>query len=110
MFRCTLDECVKVTGLFQYNIFSLVFSWFALANMWLTFSIIIDLLPSQGIIIFGTLAVTHWVNLAFKWLYLACLGLQFILALGNRPKGERIPYAITLWYVVFKTARIIEAN
>lgn len=43
-----------VKHLFQYNIFSLVFSWFALANIWLTFSIIIDLLPSQNIIIFGT--------------------------------------------------------
>ena len=41
----------------QYNIFSLVFSWFSLANIWLTFSIIIDLLPTQNVIIFGTLAV-----------------------------------------------------
>lgn len=37
-----------------YSVFSLVFSWFAVANMWLTFSIIIDLLPSQNIVIFGT--------------------------------------------------------
>jgi len=50
-----------------YNIFSLIFSWFALANLWLTFSIIIELLPSQGIIIFGTASVTHWVNNGFKW-------------------------------------------
>jgi hypothetical protein len=42
---------------------------------------------------------THWVNLAFKWIYLSFLALQFILALGNRPKGERLPYAITLWFV-----------
>ena len=41
---------------------------------------------------------THWVNLAFKWVYLAFLALQFILALGNRPKGERGLYATTLWY------------
>ncbi|KAI0677055.1 glycosyltransferase family 2 protein [Trametes maxima] len=80
-----------------YNIFSLVFSWFALANIWLTFSIIIDLLPSQNIIFFGTATVTHWVNLALKWIYLAFLGLQFVLALGNRPKGERATYNITLW-------------
>ncbi|KAF7433398.1 Chitin synthase, class 2 [Pleurotus ostreatus] len=80
-----------------YNVFSLIFSWFALANIWLTFSIIIDLLPSQGIIIFGTEEVTHWVNLSLKWIYLAFLALQFILALGNRPKGERMAYAITLW-------------
>ncbi|KAF9263445.1 class III chitin synthase [Marasmius fiardii PR-910] len=83
-----------------YNIFSLVFSWFALANLWLTFSIIIDLLPNiddKPIIIFGTATVTHWVNLGFKWLYLTFLVLQFILALGNRPKGERAAYAVTLW-------------
>ncbi|TCD70431.1 Chitin synthase, class 2 [Steccherinum ochraceum] len=79
-----------------YNIFSLVFTWFALANLWLTFSIIIDLLPSQGIVIFGTPTVTHWVNLAFKWIYLAFLALQFVLALGNRPKGERGAYLLTL--------------
>jgi len=42
---------------------------------------------------------THWINLAFKWIYLSFLALQFILALGNRPKGERLPYAITLWFV-----------
>ncbi|KAK1224389.1 hypothetical protein PQX77_012685 [Marasmius sp. AFHP31] len=83
-----------------YNVFSLVFSWFALANIWLTFSIIIDLLPNMPvdpIIIFGTKEVTHWVNLGFKWLYLTFLALQFILALGNRPKGERGAYAATLW-------------
>ncbi|KAI0824731.1 glycosyltransferase family 2 protein [Trametes gibbosa] len=80
-----------------YNIFSLIFSWFALANIWLTFSIIIELLPSQNIIFFGTATVTHWINLALKWIYLAFLGLQFVLALGNRPKGERAAYNITLW-------------
>lgn len=84
-----------------YNVFSLIFSWFALANIWLTFSIIIDLLPSQNIIIFGTADVTHWVNLVFKWIYLAFLALQFVLALGNRPKGERTAYAITLWVYAF---------
>lgn len=84
-----------------YNVFSLIFSWFALANLWLTFSIIIDLLPSQNIVIFGTVTVTHWVNEVFKWIYLAFLALQFVLALGNRPKGERAAYAITLWVYAF---------
>ncbi|THG98213.1 hypothetical protein EW026_g3937 [Hermanssonia centrifuga] len=80
-----------------YNIFSLIFTWFSLANIWLTFSIIIDLLPSQGIHIFGTDAITHWINLVLKWIYLAFLALQFVLALGNRPKGERGAYTATLW-------------
>ncbi|KAG9317517.1 glycosyltransferase family 2 protein [Chiua virens] len=52
-------------------------------------------------IIFGTADVTHWVNLAFKWIYLAFLALQFVLALGNRPKGERTAYAVTLWVYAF---------
>ncbi|KAI0729316.1 glycosyltransferase family 2 protein [Fomitopsis betulina] len=80
-----------------YNVITLIFTWFSLANMWLTFSIIIDLLPGQGLIFFGTEDVTHWVNEALKWIYLAFLCLQFILALGNRPKGERMAYTITLW-------------
>ncbi|KAJ3510618.1 hypothetical protein NLJ89_g4567 [Agrocybe chaxingu] len=84
-----------------YNFFQLVFSWFALANLWLTFSIIIDLLPDQGIYLFRTATVTHWVNLSFRWIYLSFLALQFILALGNRPKGERIPYAATFWVYAF---------
>ncbi|KDQ64296.1 glycosyltransferase family 2 protein [Jaapia argillacea MUCL 33604] len=84
-----------------YNVVSLVFSWFALANLWLTFSIIIELLPNQAIYVFGTNEITHWVNEAFKWLYLVFLALQFVLALGNRPKGERMAYAITLWVYAF---------
>ncbi|EPQ59000.1 chitin synthase [Gloeophyllum trabeum ATCC 11539] len=85
-----------------YNMFTLVFSWFALANLWLTFSIIIELLPNQQapakpIIIFGTVEITHWVNQVAKWLYLSFLALQFVLALGNRPKGERMAYTVTLW-------------
>jgi len=79
-----------------------VFSWFALANLWLTFSIIIDLLPDEGLVLFGGdnhtgLDITHWINLALKWIYLGFLAIQFVLALGNRPKGERMAYVITLW-------------
>ena len=33
----------------QYNLFNLVFSWFALANLWLTFSIVIELVPSASV-------------------------------------------------------------
>ncbi|PPQ89904.1 hypothetical protein CVT25_004863 [Psilocybe cyanescens] len=84
-----------------YNFFSLMFLWFALANLWLMFSIIIDHLPAQNIFIFSNLEITHWVNLAFKWLYLAFLALQFVMGLGNRLKGEQIPYAITLWVYAF---------
>jgi len=48
-----LIPCALIDFVVQYNIFSLMFSWFALANLWLTFSIIIDLLPSEGVVLFG---------------------------------------------------------
>ena len=54
-----VSASISITNnrLVQYNIFSLIFSWFALANLWLTFAIIIDLLPSQNLIAFGNAEV-----------------------------------------------------
>ncbi|RSH88762.1 Chitin synthase, class 2 [Saitozyma podzolica] len=94
-----------------YNLFNLAFSWFALANLWLTFAIIIELVPSSTHIdIFGTDDVTHWVNLVLMWIYLAFLALQFVLALGNRPKGERMLYLVTLWVYALLAAYLIACS
>ena len=84
-----------------YNIFNLLFSWFALANLWLTFSIIIDFLPTQLLKGDGStvLLAFHWINLSLKWIYVFFVVLQFVLALGNRPKGEKTTYVIS--FVVF---------
>lgn len=79
-----------------YNALSLFFSWFSLANLWLTFSIIIDLVPEQGYVIVS-MQFIHWVNYVLKVIYMTFLVLQFILALGNRPKAERFAYSLTLW-------------
>ena len=32
--------------------------------------------------------------------------MKFVLALGNRPKGERVAYVITLWYVTPMFCRV----
>jgi chitin synthase len=84
-----------------YNAFNLLFSWFALANLWLTFSIIIDFLPSQLLRDQSEtlLVVFHWVNLVMKWIYVFFIVLQFVLALGNRPKGEKATYIAS--FIVF---------
>ncbi len=84
-----------------YNAFSLLFSWFALANLWLTFSIIIDFLPDTLLKTSGPVVqdVLFWVNLVAKWIYVFFLVLQFVLALGNRPKGERKTYIAS--FIVF---------
>lgn len=80
-----------------YNVFTLVFSWFALANLWLTFSIIINFLPDNLLkdASPGVQQALHWINLACKWVYVFFLVLQFVLALGNRPKGEKTTYVVS---------------
>ncbi|CED84153.1 glycosyltransferase family 2 protein [Phaffia rhodozyma] len=96
-----------------YNVYQLIFSWFALANVWLTFSIIVSLVPTLSpgpIYLFGTPAVTIWVNNGLQWLYLSLLMLQFVLALGNRPKGERFLYVMTLTIFAILSAYLIACS
>ncbi|KOS14038.1 chitin synthase [Malassezia pachydermatis] len=80
-----------------YNLIQLILSWFALANLWLTFAIIIQYLPSILLRQYGDawLIAFHYVNLIFMWLYAFFLALQFVLALGNRPKSEHLVYALS---------------
>jgi len=85
-----------------YNIVSVVLSWFSLAAFWLTTKVIMDLVGQPGnssnnnrtAFPFGN-EVTPIVNTILIYLYLGFLLLQFILALGNRPKGSKIAYVIS---------------
>lgn len=75
-------------------------SWFTLASYYLTTTVIMDLVgtPSSSngnhAFPFGN-TVTPIINTLLKYLYLATLLLQFILALGNRPKGSRWSYIVS---------------
>ena len=84
-----------------YNVVQLLYSWFAISNLWLTFAIIIQYLPNTLLRHFPEIwdIVFHWVNLVLMWVYGFFVALQFVLALGNRPKGERGLYALS--FVVF---------
>lgn len=83
-----------------YNVFSVFLSWFSLAAFWLTTSVIMDLVgtPSaangNNAFPFGN-TVTPIINTVLQYLYLGCVLLQFILALGNRPKGSRWTYIMS---------------
>ncbi|KAI9813206.1 MAG: Chitin synthase, class 2 [Thelocarpon impressellum] len=87
-----------------YNVFSVILAWFSLASFWLTTTVIMDLVgtPSEANgqtgFPFGPTA-TPIVNTLLKYLYLAFVVLQFVLALGNRPKGSRGTYILS--FVVF---------
>ncbi|KAL1961422.1 hypothetical protein VTO42DRAFT_150 [Malbranchea cinnamomea] len=82
---------------FLYNTVMLILTWFSLAAYWLTTSVIMDLVGNPGpsndhhAFPFGN-TVTPVVNVILKYLYLGFLLLQFILALGNRPKGSKHSY------------------
>ncbi|ODM22438.1 Chitin synthase C [Aspergillus cristatus] len=86
-----------------YNFAQLIMTWFSLASYWLTSSVIIDLVGTPSSTNknkgwpFGNEA-TPIVNNILKYGYLFCLMLQFILALGNRPKGARLPYTLSFLY------------
>jgi chitin synthase len=91
-----------------YNIVNLLFTWFALASYYLTTSIIMDLVGTPSIGSVSSSEVHGWpfgdratpiINAVLTYLYLGFVILQFILALGNRPKGSRFTYIAS--YLVF---------
>ncbi|GAA5897829.1 hypothetical protein JCM8208_003169 [Rhodotorula glutinis] len=113
-----------------YNTINLIMSWFAVANYYLTFSIIITIvgdslvhpndiaggdpdtircwagsfLEDDGGDKFDWLALVNWL---FKVIYLGFLALQVILALGNRPKAEKRAYTISIAVFAFFSLYLI---
>lgn len=80
-----------------YNIANVLFTWFSLASYYLTTTVIMDLVGKPDEATgkhgwpFGDTA-TPIVNVILQYLYVAFVILQFILALGNRPKGTKWQY------------------
>ncbi|KAI1084886.1 glycosyltransferase family 2 protein [Whalleya microplaca] len=87
-----------------YNFTNILFSWFSLASYWLTTTIIMQLVGTPVAATeyhgwpFGDTA-SPIVNVMIQYLYLVFLVIQFILALGNRPKGSRHTYVAS--FIVF---------
>lgn len=102
-----------------YNMANVIMTWFALASYWLTTTVILDLVGSPSssngnhAFPFGN-GATPVINTVLKYIYLGVLLLQFILALGNRPKGSRwsyigsfIVFAIIQLYVVVDSLYLV---
>ncbi|KAF2853088.1 glycosyltransferase family 2 protein [Plenodomus tracheiphilus IPT5] len=81
-----------------YNICQTILAWFSLASFWLTTVVIMSLVGTKtdqrDAWPFGN-DVTPIFNTVVTYVYLAFLGLQFILAFGNRPKGSKWSYLIS---------------
>lgn len=99
-----------------YNVFQVILTWFMLASFWMTTTVIMDLVGTP--VPAGSTSAEHhgWpfgdtatpiVNTVLKYLYLAFLLLQFILALGNRPKGSRYTYITSFMIFAVIQAYII---
>lgn len=87
-----------------YNFANLLFTWFSLASYYLTTTVIMELVGTP-VEASNTSAERHgWpfgdtaspiINAILQYLYIAFLILQFVLALGNRPKGSKWTYIIS---------------
>ncbi|KAJ5151104.1 Chitin synthase C [Penicillium canariense] len=86
-----------------YNFAKFVLSWFSLASFFIITSVIMGLVgtPNQAnnqkAWPFGS-ETSPIVNNFLKYIYVVLLMLQFILSLGNRPKGSRLAYIISFLY------------
>jgi len=73
-----------------YQVFNLIFSWFALANYFIAFIILSNSMEDPSFNLNGI----HIVNIILQYFYLGLLIMCFILALGNRPQGSKIRYTL----------------
>ncbi|KAI1317579.1 Chitin synthase, class 1 [Mortierella claussenii] len=101
---------------FFYSFVSLVFSWFALGNFYLTFYILgnaMVYIPSDDSAVaqtspFGANNVGFWVFTVTRYIYILLIIVQFIMSMGNRPQGSNWAYkssmgffAILMGYMLF---------
>ncbi|KAG6826954.1 Chitin synthase 4 [Tricholoma furcatifolium] len=73
-----------------YQLFNLIFSWFALANYYIAFSILTTAMEDPTFHITGIKIV----NVILNYFYVGLLIMCFILSLGNRPQGSKWGYTM----------------
>ncbi|KAF9139618.1 Chitin synthase, class 1 [Linnemannia schmuckeri] len=103
---------------FFYSFVSLFFSWFALANFYLTFYILGNAMvyypednpeghPAQQSP-FGNNDAGFWIFTVSRYIYILLIIAQFIMSMGNRPQGSNWAYkssmgffAVLMGYMLF---------
>ncbi|KAI8363168.1 chitin synthase 1 [Mortierella sp. GBAus27b] len=91
-----------------YNVLSILFSWFALANIYLTFYILSNSLALPGNSPFGENGVAHGLFVVLRYVYQFLVISMFVLSMGNRPTGSKLLYtgamvffACLMFYMTF---------
>ncbi|KAK4459226.1 glycosyltransferase [Cladorrhinum samala] len=97
---------------FLYQLIQLFFTYFSLANFYLTFYFIAGGLADPKVDPFNGAA--KYIFTILRYICILLISTQFILSLGNRPQGSRkmylasmIIYSIIMAYTIFATIYII---
>ncbi|KAK3809224.1 MAG: chitin synthase 1 [Benniella sp.] len=84
-----------------YNVLSILFSWFALANIYLTFYILANSLALPGNSPFGENGVAHGLFVFLRYVYQFLVIAMFVLSMGNRPSGSKLMYTGAIVFFAF---------
>ncbi|KAI0345496.1 glycosyltransferase family 2 protein [Trametopsis cervina] len=76
-----------------YQLFNLIFSWFALGNFYISFIILSEAMEDPS---FNFGNGVHVVNVILNYFYLGLLVMCFLLSLGNRPQGSKWFYTLAM--------------
>ncbi|KAI8067842.1 chitin synthase 1 [Gongronella butleri] len=96
-----------------YNVINLLFSWFAMSNLFITFYFITKSLADDQTDPFGNGWGNRFFNI-FRCLYLFLIVVIFICSLGNRPQGAKwlfmgclIGFSVIMMYMIFASAWLV---
>ncbi|KAK5801928.1 glycosyltransferase family 2 protein [Linnemannia elongata] len=84
-----------------YNVLSLLFSWFAIANIYLTFYILANSLTIPGNSPFGENSAAKVLFIMLRYAYQFLVITMFVLSLGNRPTGSKVLYTGAMIFFAF---------
>ncbi|KFY48989.1 hypothetical protein V495_00848 [Pseudogymnoascus sp. VKM F-4514 (FW-929)] len=98
---------------FVYQLLSLLFTFFSLANFYLTFYFVAGSLSDPTVDPFGH-NIGKYIFYILKYVCVLLICTQFILSMGNRPQGAKklylssmVIYAIIMVYTTFATIYIV---
>ncbi|KAG0321254.1 Chitin synthase, class 1 [Dissophora globulifera] len=86
---------------FVYNILSIIFSWFAIANIYLTFYILANSLTFPENSPGGRSDIFKTVFIVLKYFYEFLVIIVFVLSMGNRPTGSKVLYTAAMVFFAF---------
>jgi chitin synthase len=109
----TLTRKILLHVEFVYQFLNLLFTFFSLANFYLTFYFVAGSLADPLVDPFGH-GVGKWIFYLLRYICVLLICVQFILSMGNRPQGAKklyvasmVVYSVIMVYTTFATVYIV---